>query len=69
MSTRPVRARLRERMLARAGMSTPTGLDELAIDVDGRRRTYRLAAAPQPGAPLVVALHRRGSGPASAWRR
>ena len=32
-------------MLARAGMHMPRGLDELAIDVEGRRRTYRLAPA------------------------
>jgi polyhydroxybutyrate depolymerase len=53
-------ARLRERMLARAGASVPGGLDEVTIDVAGRRRTYRLAAPAQPGAPLVVALHGAG---------
>jgi len=61
MSSGRVRARLRERMLARSGMQVPAGLDELAIDVGGRRRTYRLAAAPRSGAPLVVALHGAGS--------
>src|SRR5579862_3787121 len=61
MSPGPVRTRVRERMLARAGMHMPRGLDELTIDVEGRRRTYRLAPAPQTGAPLLIALHGAGA--------
>jgi len=48
-------------MLARAGMQMPGGLDEVAIDVEGRRRTYRLAPAPQARAPLLIALHGAGA--------
>jgi len=48
-------------MLARAGMRMPVGLDELAIDVGGRRRTYRVAPARRAGAPLLVALHGAGT--------
>src|SRR5579859_5633463 len=57
---RPARNRLRERLRARAGMQIPAGLLQGSLDLGGRRRTYSLAPVPEPGAPLLIALHGAG---------
>src|SRR6476646_8631966 len=57
----PLRRRLRKRLMARAGLDLPHGLQAGSIEVGGRRRTYSLAPASHPAAPLLIALHGAGS--------
>jgi polyhydroxybutyrate depolymerase len=56
----PIRSRLRERLMARAGLELPRGLQQGSLDIDGRPRTYSLAPGSQPRAPLIVVLHGGG---------
>lgn len=56
----PIRSRLRARIQARAGLELPRDLQPGSLDLDGRRRTYSLAPASPPHAPLLVVLHGGG---------
>ncbi len=46
--------------MARAGLKFPSGLEEGALELDGRHRTYAFAPAAQPRAPLLIVLHGAG---------
>lgn len=56
----PVRRRLRQRMMERTGLEVPVGLEAGSLDVGGEPRTYSLAPAAQPDAPLLLVLHGAG---------
>ncbi|HXY71433.1 MAG TPA: esterase [Actinomycetota bacterium] len=61
------RGRVRERLMARAGLEIPTNLVPGYLDVGGLRRTYWLAPPPVPDAPLLLVLHGGGgAGPGMA---
>lgn len=47
-------------MLARSGITLPADLPERFVDVNGVRRTYRVASAGGARAPLVIVLHGAG---------
>ncbi len=56
---RPVRAALRRRMMARAGLVAPE-LAPQSIDVGGMRRSFVAVPGPGPDVPLLLVLHGAG---------
>ena len=55
-----VRDRLRQRMMRRAGLEVPAGLQQRSLEVGEQTRTFSVASAARQPAPLLVALHGGG---------